>query len=72
MAFPHTRMRRTRRTPSIRNLVRETTLDAGDLILPLLLIGNPVAREQRGEVVLIGHPGKTLVNAGLNPVRSPG
>ena len=37
MAFPETRMRRLRRTSPLRDLVRETRLDAGDLVLPLFV-----------------------------------
>ena len=37
MAFPQTRLRRLRRTSPLRDLVRETHLDAGDLILPLFV-----------------------------------
>ena len=37
MSFPQNRMRRLRRTESLRALVRETVLDAGDLIYPLFL-----------------------------------
>jgi porphobilinogen synthase len=37
MAFPQTRMRRLRRSPVLRDLVRETRLDPGDLILPLFV-----------------------------------
>jgi len=37
MAFPRTRLRRLRRTPSLRGLVRETDLGASDLILPLFV-----------------------------------
>jgi porphobilinogen synthase len=37
MSFPVTRMRRLRRTEPLRSLVRETTLDPGDLIYPLFL-----------------------------------
>tara|TARA_R100000789_G_scaffold75809_1_gene71367 strand:- start:306 stop:1307 length:1002 start_codon:yes stop_codon:yes gene_type:complete len=36
-AFPATRLRRTRATPSIRALVAENTLTAGDLIWPLFV-----------------------------------
>ena len=36
-AFPAARLRRTRRTPALRALVRETALVAGDLIWPLFL-----------------------------------
>src|SRR5580692_1476632 len=37
MAFPDIRMRRLRRTESLRALVRETTLEPGDLIYPLFI-----------------------------------
>jgi porphobilinogen synthase len=37
MSFPETRMRRLRRTESLRSLVRETTLEPGDLIHPLFI-----------------------------------
>jgi len=44
--FPETRMRRLRRNESLRALVRETTLDPGDLIYPLFLCpGKGVRRE---------------------------
>jgi len=36
-AFPVTRLRRLRRTPSLRSLVRETKLDLGDLVYPLFV-----------------------------------
>jgi porphobilinogen synthase len=46
MAFPESRMRRLRRTDSLRALVRETTLEPGDLIYPLFLCpGHGVRRE---------------------------
>ncbi len=37
MAFPATRLRRLRRTPVLRDLVRETRLVATDLVLPLFV-----------------------------------
>src|ERR1700750_2157878 len=37
MPFPQTRMRRLRRTPVLRDLVRETRLDPGDFVLPLFV-----------------------------------
>jgi porphobilinogen synthase len=37
MSFPENRMRRLRRTESLRALVRETALDPGDFIYPLFL-----------------------------------
>ncbi len=37
MAFPVTRMRRLRRTPLLRDLVRETRVTAADLVMPLFI-----------------------------------
>ena len=37
MAFPTTRLRRLRRTPALRELVRETTLSPHDLLLPIFV-----------------------------------
>ena len=37
MPFPQTRLRRLRRTPVLRDLVRETRLDPGDFVLPLYI-----------------------------------
>ncbi len=37
MAFPVTRLRRLRRTPLLRDLVRETRVSAADLVLPLFV-----------------------------------
>jgi porphobilinogen synthase len=37
MSFPQTRLRRLRRTSPLRDLVRETRLDAGDLVLPIFI-----------------------------------
>jgi porphobilinogen synthase len=37
MPFPRTRLRRLRRTPALRGLVRETRVDPGDLVLPLFV-----------------------------------
>ena len=46
MSFPVTRMRRLRRTESLRALVRETAVTPGDLIYPLFLCpGKGVRRE---------------------------
>jgi porphobilinogen synthase len=36
-AFPATRLRRMRRTPALRDLVRETTLSLDDLVMPLFV-----------------------------------
>ncbi|HMJ01559.1 MAG TPA: porphobilinogen synthase [Conexibacter sp.] len=45
MAFPATRLRRLRRTGALRGLIRETRLDAGDLILPLFVTHGSDRRE---------------------------
>jgi porphobilinogen synthase len=46
MSFPETRMRRLRRSESLRALVRETAIEPGDLIYPLFLCpGEGVRRE---------------------------
>ena len=46
MSFPGTRMRRLRRTPGIRDMVRETSLSPSDFILPLFVRpGEGVSRE---------------------------
>ncbi len=37
MPYPQTRLRRLRRTPHLRDLVRETRLEAADLVLPLFV-----------------------------------
>ncbi|HWT95305.1 MAG TPA: porphobilinogen synthase [Solirubrobacteraceae bacterium] len=37
MAFPQTRLRRLRRTRPLRDLVRETRVEPGDLVLPLFI-----------------------------------
>ncbi|MBZ0113570.1 MAG: porphobilinogen synthase [Thermoanaerobaculia bacterium] len=48
MHFPETRLRRLRRTPTLRRMVRETALSSADLILPLFVcpgegIDHPIA-----------------------------
>jgi porphobilinogen synthase len=45
MAFPETRLRRFRKTPTLRRLVRETRLSPDDLVLPLFVCpGEEVAK----------------------------
>ena len=45
MAFPQTRMRRLRASASLRGLVRETALSAGQLVLPLFVSETAAERE---------------------------
>ncbi|HEX8811981.1 MAG TPA: porphobilinogen synthase, partial [Terracidiphilus sp.] len=50
MTFPAHRMRRLRRTESLRALVRETALNAGDLIYPLFLCPGEGVRKPVGSM----------------------
>jgi porphobilinogen synthase len=50
MSFPETRMRRLRRSESLRALVRETTLDPGDLIYPLFICPGEGVRKPVGSM----------------------
>jgi porphobilinogen synthase len=44
--FPFVRMRRSRRTPSLRNLVAETTLSSADFIYPVFVLEGKGRREE--------------------------
>jgi len=48
MSFPETRMRRLRRTESMRALVRETAVTPGDLIYPLFICPGEGVRHASG------------------------
>lgn len=48
--FPEYRMRRLRRTPALRRMVRETEVDAGDLILPLFAVPGTGVRRPVGSM----------------------
>ena len=50
MSFPETRMRRLRRSESLRALVRETALDPGDLIYPLFICPGEGVRNAIGSM----------------------
>ncbi|MEX0620900.1 MAG: porphobilinogen synthase [Solirubrobacterales bacterium] len=45
MSFPSTRLRRLRRTPALRGLVRETSLSSADLIQPMFVTTGAELRE---------------------------
>ncbi len=53
MAFPIDRLRRLRQSPGLRRLVRETTLDAGDFVMPLFV--RPGKGERRAIKSMPGH-----------------
>jgi porphobilinogen synthase len=50
MSFPETRMRRLRRSDPLRALVRETSLDPGDLIYPLFICPGEGIRKAVGSM----------------------
>jgi porphobilinogen synthase len=50
MSFPETRMRRLRRSESLRALVRETSLNPGDLIYPLFICPGEGVRKPIGSM----------------------
>ena len=50
MSFPDSRMRRLRRTEALRSLVRETTIEPGDLIYPLFLCPGEGVRRPVGSM----------------------
>ena len=45
MSFPHTRLRRLRRTEALRRLSRETRLSRDDLVQPLFVVEGSGVRE---------------------------
>lgn len=59
MYYPSYRMRRLRRSPSLRRLLRETTLGVDDLVLPLIVTHGENVREP-----IAGMPGCHLFSIG--------
>src|SRR5271166_5676560 len=57
MSFPHTRMRRLRASASLRGLVRETDLRAGQLVLPLFVTEASSADTGSGREPIATMPG---------------
>jgi len=54
-AFPQLRLRRLRRTPALRALVRETSLEAGDFIYPLFVVEGSNIKQEIGAMPGIFH-----------------
>jgi len=48
MTFPRTRLRRLRRSQTLRSMVRETRLSRKDLILPLFVVEGSGIRDPVG------------------------
>jgi porphobilinogen synthase len=70
MAFPQTRMRRLRATPGLRDLVRETELRAGQLILPLF-VSDTASTQPGGREPIATMPGvqRLSVDAAVEEAR---
>jgi len=62
MAFPATRMRRLRRTAVLRDLVRETRLEAGDLVLPLFVEAGLEGRGGRAPIPAMPGVGRLSIS----------
>ncbi|HRC85617.1 MAG TPA: porphobilinogen synthase [Thermoanaerobaculia bacterium] len=64
MSFPVTRLRRLRRTPTLRRMVRETRLEPADFVLPLFAVpGEGVARPVSSLPGVFQHSVDRLVEA---------
>ena len=76
MEFPVTRLRRLRKSPAIRNMVRETVLTKNDLIMPLFIcpgkgFENPISSmpgNSQLSVDLIVKKGRELFDKGVQAV----
>ncbi len=62
MAFPATRLRRLRRTAVLRDLVRETRLSPGDLVLPLFVEAGPAGRPGRQPIPAMPGVGRLSIS----------
>jgi len=72
-AFPVTRMRRFRRTASLRGLVRETRLHLDEFVMPLFVAPEPLANEQlpgmaRCDINGLLHEVESLASSGVRAV----
>jgi len=73
VGFPATRLRRLRRTPALRELVRETRLDLADFVMPLFVAPEPLPNEalpamSRYSVDELVREAETLAAAGVRTV----
>ena len=69
MAFPHTRMRRMRRTGALRGLVRETELSAGRLVAPMFVTEAPVSSSGREPIETMPGVARLSVSAAVEEAR---
>jgi len=72
-AFPTTRLRRLRRTPALRGIVRETRLHIDDFVMPLFVAPEPLVNEElpalgRHSLETLPREVEELVGAGVRAV----
>src|SRR5438105_3963242 len=72
-AFPTTRLRRLRRTPGLRGLVRETRLHLDDFVMPLFVAPEPLTNQElpalgRHSLETLPREAENLVEAGVRAV----
>ena len=77
MSFPITRLRRLRKSPALRNMVRETTVDRGDLIMPYFVcpgrdVRNPIpsmpGNEQLSVDLLVAEVKDLYTSTGIDKI----
>jgi porphobilinogen synthase len=69
MSFPQTRMRRLRKSPALRGLVRETELRAGQLVLPLFVSEAPEATVGDGPVGVLPELERRSISRAVDEAR---
>jgi len=72
MSFPTTRLRRLRRTPALRNLVRETTLTVNDFIYPIFVTHGTGVKEEIPSMPGIYHFSLDLLQKEIEAVVAAG
>lgn len=71
-AFPDTRMRRLRRTESIRSLVRETVLTTNDLVFPLFIVEGKRVKQEIASMPGIFHLSPDMIMTEIEELRRLG
>ena len=70
--FPHTRMRRMRRTENLRALARETELNARDFVYPLFIVHGTNVREEIGSMPGVYHESPDVLAREIEEVSALG
>ncbi|MCQ6560848.1 porphobilinogen synthase [Paenibacillus mendelii] len=72
MSYPITRLRRLRRTPALRNLVRETTLSTNDFIYPIFVTHGSGIKEEIPSMPGVHHFSIDLLKEEIDAVVAAG